>query len=260
MYTLKHPNQARDLTAQIRRGQLRRDLALRSIGRLGGGLLACAVAGMVWANPVQVPALEDGAVASSSGVDCGTLLDNSDGTWEQAIAWTGPGVAPPYYGAFAECYNGEGEVCAAQFAFTQLGYYLGQAMDVYVWGDESGVPGQVLCLRTGVLPGEIAVWPEVSTHVVGLNGCCVTGNWWVGFWGVWPDAYEGWYVGHDRFGGNGCPFTNAAPESGFDPGWQRVDGIFGATKSIGIAAQLRECNPVATEASSWGRVKARYGY
>ena len=52
---------------------------------------------------------------------CGTLLFNAAGAYEDGYAlWLG-GVVPPDYGAFAECYSGPSEVRAVVFDFTQSG-------------------------------------------------------------------------------------------------------------------------------------------
>ena len=223
-------------------------------------MICCAAFGFL-ANDVQ--ASLNHQVGPGSGVllpqnirgDCGTTVQNSDGTYENGYAWSNQAVAAPYYGAFAECYHGSTGVCAALVVLTQVGGDYGPAMDVYVWDDAGGVPGNVLCSKTGVDPGEIAFWPNLSTHVVPLDGCCTGEDWWVGCWGAWPGQSEAWYVGADLNGPGGCPLTNIAPGMEFPTGWQNVSIVWGATRAMGIGAQTIECNPVPVDGRSWGQIK-----
>ncbi|MFN8549650.1 MAG: hypothetical protein U0527_17190 [Candidatus Eisenbacteria bacterium] len=202
-----------------------------------------------------------GSVATSTlrGMGCGTPLLHSDDSYEWAYGWAFGGVVPPDYGAFAECYSGDQlAVCSAFFDFTQVGFGPGQLMDVYVWNDEGGCPGVVLCMVHGVNPGGMAIWPDFSRHVVPLDECCVSGQFWVGSWGNWPGQYTDWYVGADLNGPGGCSKTNIAPGIGYPSGWNNVSVVWGPTQALGIGCEVQSCAPVAVSKMSWGKVKALY--
>lgn len=188
---------------------------------------------------------------------CGAIHFNGDGTYEDGFAWSGAGIEAPAFGAFAECYSFDGHVCLATFDFTQTGAQAGQTMDVYLWEDDGGIPGVVVEAVVGVDPGPIAPWPSISRHDVPLNSC-VHGDYWVGYWGNWPGATNGWFIAADLDGPNtGCPFTNYGPGSGFPTGWANVEAAFGPTAALGIGAEVSGCpapcdvtasyTPLATE-------------
>ncbi|HOC00772.1 MAG TPA: hypothetical protein PKM43_18740 [Verrucomicrobiota bacterium] len=189
---------------------------------------------------------------------CGTLLWNADQSFETAYGWQYEGVVPPYYGAFAESYHGEWEVCAAVFGFTTTYDPTGKVMDVYVWGDASGVPGNVLCAVPGVDPGPVAQWPFVSFHEVRLSGCCTGTDWWVGYWGAWPGEVAWWFTAADEDGPGGDPKTNIAPGLGYPTGWQDVMIPFGPTQALAIGAEVIPCTAIPVQESSWGRIKSIY--
>ncbi len=198
-------------------------------------------------------------VSGPRGDDCGTLLFTADGSYENGAAWEYAGVHPPFFGAFAECYAGAAEVCAAVLDFTQTGEQWDGLMDVYLWNDNSGCPGDVLCLKTGVDPGPIAFWPSASRHIVPLEGCCVPEVWWVGYWRAEPGGNATWYTTLDLNGPNvGCAKTCVVPGLGFPAGWQDVSMVWPGTRSLGIGAEVRPCGPVAVEPQSWGRIKQLY--
>jgi len=53
----------------------------------------------------------------------GTLVLNFDGSAENGYCWQYGGIVPPYYGAFAECYDDQGwGVCGVQLLLTGIGY------------------------------------------------------------------------------------------------------------------------------------------
>lgn len=195
----------------------------------------------------------------SSSLGCGTLLMNSDSTYENGYGWSYGGTDPPDYGAFAECYTGQVRICSGVFDFTQAADRPGQTMDVYVWSDGGGRPGAVLSLVAGVDPDPIAFWPEVSRHVVPIDLDCTEATaWWMGFWGAWPGSPLAWFVGADLNGPTaGCPMTKITPGIGFPAGWNDVSIVWGPTAAIGIGAEVMDCT-VPTAASSWGRIKRRF--
>ncbi|MCC7143280.1 MAG: hypothetical protein IT349_14370 [Candidatus Eisenbacteria bacterium] len=193
------------------------------------------------------------------GDGCGTLLFTADGTYENGIAWSYGGIRSPFYGAFAECYTGAAEVCTAVFDFTQIGLQFDTRMDVYLWDDAGGCPGNVLCLMAGVDPGPIAFWPTVSRHEIELAGCCVPETWWIGYWRDEIGGAAGWFSAIDVDGAaSGCAKTCIAPGIGYPAGWQDASIVWGPMSAIGIGARVRPCDPVAVEQKSWGGVKALY--
>ncbi|MBD3334368.1 MAG: hypothetical protein GF355_02530, partial [Candidatus Eisenbacteria bacterium] len=154
-----------------------------------------------------------------------TLTQNDDGSFENGYAWSSAGVVEPDYGSWAECFDAD-YVCGVQLLFSQVGYYAGQDIDVYVWdvlvdGDPppGPDPGNVICVLPGVVPDPPAFWPDVSAH--DFQVCCLTeGPHFVGFWPNWPGTVNGWFIASDENGaGAGCPRTKFAPGLGYPTGW-----------------------------------------
>lgn len=198
----------------------------------------------------------DGIVVDRGTGRCGELVLNSGGDYETALGWQYGGVAPPYFGAFAECYSGYVEVCAVILDFTTSTGVVTASFDAYVWEDEAGIPGAILCMRIGVDPGEIAVYPGVSRLSVEMpSGCCTSERWWVGYWPDWPGAGAQWFVAADAEFFTGCPYNNIAPGIGYPTGWQNVSVAFGPHGSLGIGAEVRSCSPTSITNSTWGSVK-----
>lgn len=194
---------------------------------------------------------------------CGTWNLNSDGTFETAYAWQYGAVIPPDWGSFAECYAGSGatEVCSVILFLTQIGGYSGQSADVYVWEDDDGCPGNVVCAKPNRVPGIPAFWPDVSTHVIGIEGCCVDGDFWVGYWGRWPGESAAWYVAVDLNGFGGCPFTLVPPGVGLPIGWHHVASIWPEAQAIGIGVETNPCGGVGdsvTRRTTWGSIKSLF--
>ena len=199
------------------------------------------------------------AFAELASADCGQTVMNGDGSYEWAIAWSDEAQQAPDYGAFAECFHGESEVCAAVFDFTAV-VPIVNGMDVYLWEDSGGAPGDIAYLLPNVGTGGIAFWPSVSRHVIELEEPqCMSGTWWIGFWGDWAGSAAGWFVAQDKDGPSGCPMTKIAPGLGYPSGWQSVEVAFGQTSALGIGVQLRDCpHPVPAQRRSWGRIKRLY--
>lgn len=203
---------------------------------------------------------------NNDGICPGTdLLQNDNGTFENAIAWGGLGtIEDGYYGSWAECYDPD-FVCGIQFLFTQVGDYTGKTMRVLVWdvvGGPTPIPGNILCIVPDVDPGPPAYWPEVSTHDVQV--CCETGGaHFVGFWPNWPGENPEWFLAVDENGqGEGCPRTNIAPGIGYPSGWQHPNVVppFANTKDLGIRefAGIGDCSPSPTQKTTWGKIKSLY--
>jgi hypothetical protein len=191
---------------------------------------------------------------------CGTFLLNTDQSYENGYAWSYGGVAPPYYGAFAEGYvYPSGVACSVILDLTQIGYAAGQTLDAYAWADAAGYPGAVVNVSTGRNPGPIAFWPNLSRHVFPLAFQGVVSDLtWVGYWGNWPGAHAGWFVGADLDGFGGCPVTNIAPGIGYPTGWNNVSIIWGPTQAIGCGGEFIPGGPTVVRQSSWGEIKALF--
>lgn len=191
-----------------------------------------------------------------------SLLQNDDGTFDNAYCWSYTGIEPPEHGAWAECYDSD-FVCGVQFVFTQVGDYDGQSMDVYVWEEAGGIPGNALCLLSGIQPGPPAIWPDFSEHDVQV--CCVTGGpHFVGFRGYWVGAECAWYLAADEDGFPGCPLTFNALFDHYPHGWHHPGDmkppIWGGCQSLGIReySGVGDCEPNPTGVSTWGRIKSMF--
>jgi hypothetical protein len=157
-----------------------------------------------------------------------------DGSAENGYCWQYGGIAPPYYGAFAECYHFSGWISGIELKLTGVGMPC-RPCDLYVWSDGGGVPGNVLSLTTNANPCPIATWPDVSTHDLPISATWVDDPFWVGYWADFTNQYCGYFVAADLDGPSGSPVTNVAPGIGYPTGWQSVDIIWGdETQNIGI--------------------------
>jgi len=221
--------------------------------------LICVLAGV--ANAVQ----NFGSVGKGHGVvvpkedsdPCppSVLFLNFDGSAENGYCWQYGGIVPPYYGAFAECYDGTGTICGIQLHLTGIGNPC-NTLDAYVWGDQQGVPGNVLGMTTGLNPCPVATWPSISTHDIAITGVAVSGAYWIGYWSDNSAQGCGYFVAADTDGFGGCPMTNIAPGIGYPTGWNNASTIWGPTQSLGIGAWLGSGPPPnPTVNTTWGRVK-----
>lgn len=213
---------------------------------------------------------QPGDVAASTGAgsatpvpgepagDCGTLLFNANGTYENAFTWRYGGTATPCFGAFAEGYSFDGpRVCSVVFDFTTTGD-LGANMDVFVFSDAGGVPGAVV-YADRVDPGPIAFWPSVSRHTFAVHGSVCPGDtFWIGYWGNWPGDFNSWFVAADLDGFRGLPYTNIAPGIGYPTGWNHVSIVWGPTVAIGIGAEITYCGSTPIIDTTWGKIKTLF--
>ncbi len=188
-----------------------------------------------------------------------TLLSNDDGSYENGYAWAYQGVSAPYYGAWAEGFTGTGTVCGMKFGLTQVGGQNGWLLDAYVWDDAGSNPNNVLSVTTGVNPGNIAMWPNISQHDVDITDTPTPASYFVGWWGNWVGTGNGWYVASDENGfGGGLPRTNIAPGIGFPSGWQHpnVVSTFAGCMDLGIASY--DGGNVPVQETTWGAIKHLY--
>ncbi len=203
---------------------------------------AALVLGFTVANADESPitSVGDGTGILQPGErgSCPDFYLNADDTYEGGYAWQYGGVVPPDLGSFAECYEGPIGVCAVVLDLSQAGNQIGQTLDAYVWEDDGGSPGAVLCITTDVDPGPVAFWPSISRHSIDLGTVCdATDEFWVGYWANWPDQVAGWFISADLDGFGGCPLTKYAPGMGFPSGWGNVSAAWGPTQSLGIGLE-----------------------
>lgn len=222
--------------------------------------LVFAGSSVAWAgdNAVRFPSSAAIIEKGTGGDSCGELLMNADGSYESAYAWAYGGIAPPAFGSFAECYQGEAAICAIVIDATAGLFQSGNTSSLLVWDDAGGEPGNVLVNIVKLLPVG-AYWPSVERFRVELpEPCCVSDRWWVGQRGDWPEQAAEYFIGADIDGPGGCPRTNIAPGLGFPTGWQNVSVVFGETAAMGLGAEIVPCAPVAARTRTWGAIKELY--
>ncbi len=190
-----------------------------------------------------------------------TFMLNSDGSYENGYTWWYGGQVAPYYGAFAEGYNATGSVCGQQYALTtSSGMFNCQKLDAYLWNSDGNNPTSVIHVDPGINISQPAVWPEFALTDINTTDVRISGNFFVGYWGEWPGAMAGWYIGADLDGFGGQPRTNIAPGVGYPTGWNDVSLIWGPTQAIGIGAYVLTGPPppVPVSIQTWGRIKSLY--
>ncbi len=225
-------------------------LSLGTVSALAAGSRHSASPGI----GTYVPQRQDNPCPGSS------LLLTFDGSPEDASAWLGVGVAPPYYGAWAEGYDALGTVCGIRYYFTAVEGYStpGMTMDAYLFDSDGSNPTTVLTVNTGIDPGSIPYWNDFTSVDVAMTDTPVNGPFFVGFWGDWPGAeWPGWYTCFDLDGPQGMSRTNIAPGIGYPTGWQDVSTIFEPIRNLGIGAYVMS-SPVPVARSTWGAIKSLY--
>jgi len=192
-----------------------------------------------------------------------TFKTNDDGSYENGYAWAYAGVVQPYYGAWAEGFTmdaGMEGVCGMRFGLTQVGSQDAWHMDIYVWDAAGGNPNNVVCVTLNVLPGTIGMWPTITQHDFEAL-CCLTGDYFIGWWPYWVGTGNGWYVASDENGfGGGLPRTNIAPGIGYPTGWNHpnVVSTFAGCQDLGIGTyEITPCG-VPVRENTWGAIKALY--
>jgi len=195
----------------------------------------------------------------------GDLLFHGDGGvggYEDAYTWQYGGVQAPYYGAFADSFGADVEICALFFDLTRTAQYAHpDDLDAYIWEEAGGVPGNVLMVVNAYID-EVAVWPDFSRHFVELPSNVALPVW-VGYWGDWPGEQASWFICADTDAGGpnpGTPMTNVAPGTGYPTGWQSVDLIWPLdrrTRALGLGAVIYG-GPVPAPASTWAAIKSLF--
>ncbi len=194
--------------------------------------------------------------------------ENVDGTFEQGYAWRGLGLADPFYGAFAEGFQGPAQVMGVRVYVTQGGYFAGESMDLFIWGDGIGEPGAVLQLIPGLVPESIPLWPDVAGLEYAVEAA-VGNNFYVGTQADFGLSSTFWNA-VDLDGPGGSPWTCIAPGLGFPVGWNDPSIVwteFGQTKSMGYGVYIERSSSVDElpgdevfdPQTTWGSIKALFG-
>ena len=198
-----------------------------------------------------------GQVRKHASEEGRTLWMHSDGTYESAYAAQYGECVPPDYGSFAERYEGVVEVLAIVLDLTDAyGFWETPYVDAYVWADADGAPGEVLDVLVGFHVWYADGWPEWTRVEVEFPApVCVSGRWWVGYWGAWPHLIACFGICADLDGpGGGSPMMKIAPGLQWPEGWQDVEVRWGPTAALGIGAEVEEApSPPASE--TWGLIK-----
>ncbi len=185
--------------------------------------------------------------------ECTGLRQNHDNSFENAYTWVYSGVIAPEFGAFAEQFEGNCNLCEIQLYLTQIGNQSDQTMDVMIWQDDhTGNPGELLLHLTDIDPGPIAIWPEVTRVDIPVS-LVVDDTWWIGWWGNWPGETAGWLCAADEDGAGGEPRTKVAPGIGYPSGWDHPDIVpsWANAKSLGIQVWWDNNDMAIEEGNSW---------
>jgi len=227
--------------------------------------------GVAWAESAgSLEYSEETVILPSQQDDCsdGTLVYNHDGSFEQAYAWAFGGIVPPYYGAFGEAYDlGPGDVVCGSYWFTHVYEWPEYPIDLYIWdGGLTGEPGEVLCMVPDVVPYNVPHWPECGQNDMGL-GCCVAGEFTVGYWLGLPGDPRRLFICSDENGPPGCPWTCIAPGIGYPTGWRHPNVIWPECQSLGCGVWFSR-DPAGVEelpehggasgSPTWGSIKALF--
>ncbi len=138
--------------------------------------------------------------------------------------------------------------------------YLGQKADAYLWNSDGNNPTSVINVDYGMTVSTPAIWPSFTLADINTTDEVGPGNFFVGYWGEWPGAIAGWFIGADLDGFGGMPRTNIAPGIGYPTGWNNVSIIWGPTQAIGLGAYVMVSPPppVPVENKTWGQIKNLY--
>jgi len=200
---------------------------------------------------------EDTVIVDDGRDECvSALVYNHDYSFENAYCWQYGGVVPPYCGAFAEAFDlGAVTVECGVYWFTNIGWYPTAPTDIYVWdGGVHGPPADVLCVIPGVTGLNTSYWPTCVENDIEI-GCCVNGDFAVGYWADWPGGCCEYWCCADENGPGGHPWTCIAPGIGYPSGWQHPNVVFSECVSMGIGVTVTE-DPSPVESETWGALKS----
>lgn len=196
---------------------------------------------------------------------------NGDQQYDQAVMWMGAALDAES-GAFAEYYetpdDRPGAVCQLVLHVTDVSAGTRGVLDLIVWDDDGGLPGEVL----GVLPAinilSVAPFPAIGTEVLEVYERIqigVQGGFWIGIQGRWDPGDCSILLAVDTIDEDpGLPalrrgaatFVGSGAEE-IGPGWHLLEELLGVPAATGINAVVGWC-PVPVQRSSWGEIKRIY--
>jgi hypothetical protein len=198
--------------------------------------------------------------------DANEYLEHCDGTFENGVCWRSGGTADPYYGAFAERFDGPAHVVGMRVYLSTL--YpppYERTSDLYVWGDGVNGPGAVLAVVRDVGFDAIPLWPDVGAFDFPIYAETGTAFYVGSQANFGPDPNPCWYYSAaDCDGPQGSPWTCINPGQGYPSGWQDPGVVWGPITAMGYgvytmdSAQGIEEAPAAEPAPSWGAVKSLF--
>ena len=219
----------------------------------------------------EAPAFPPGAVHCTCLEDVAYFV-NSDQQYDQAVMWKGAALGPDS-GMFAEYYetpeNRAGALCQLVLRLTDAGAGTRTTLDILVWDDDGGLPGEML----GVLPAvnilSVPPLPAVGTKTIEIYERVrigVQGGFWVGIRGNW-DAEDCTFLlpvdtvdddlENPAFLRRGATYVGPGADE-LSPGWHLLEELLGVPAATGINAVVGWC-PVPVLESSWGQIKLLYG-
>jgi hypothetical protein len=178
-----------------------------------------------------------------------------DESFETGYTW-GYDMDPPDWGAFAERFDGPGEVCGIQVYLTETGGLGGPAdVNLFIWESESGQPGNVISVLYDVRLSSVAAFPHFSKYDVEIQAY-VDGEFFAGIWPGFPD----WpvFLGADLDGpGDASSWTKVPPGQQWPSGWHEVDEVWPGVRALAIGVYLAD-QPTYTRSRTWGQLKGLY--
>ena len=234
------PGNARELEAYVRYGDPARGWYIK------GGQFYLPFETTASGPLLSLSAEDSRLILPEGGAGCGTLFLSTDASYESALSWSVVARALPIWGAFAEPFSAnDATICSVVLDLTRSETTATSGpVDVFVWLDDHGIPGQVVGVNIGAPVGTVTAWPELSRVVIPLSGVCADGPIWVGFIGAWLTPRDAAYIGVDTDWEPSGGMTNVPPGAGPIEGWRPISEVYPAARSIGIGCEMLICAPV----------------
>lgn len=195
---------------------------------------------------------------------------NTDRRYDAAIGWSGKSFTSEV-ASFAEYFetpeNRAGAVCHLVVAAASVSDAPDQNIEVVVWEDDNGQPGDILG-TVGPFPlNRVVSWPLIEQRAyevfeVGQVG--VRGGFWAGFRGDWQSEECTVLLAVDSIDENSetpaarrVGMTYVPPGAELSEGWHPVEDIVGRPAALGIGVVIGWC-PVPVKETSWGAIKREF--
>ena len=187
----------------------------------------------------------------------GALSFNADGSYENGYTWQYGGVVAPNYGAFAECYAGNGR-SARSCSISHKSAATTASAPTSTSGptQECSKRNVSACIPTWD-PGGRVFWPiDIAKLSCSPTVAASTGPSGPATGGTGPaPPLVGSSVPISTSAV--CPYTNIAPGIGFPTGWNNVSIAWGPTQAIGIGVKNHRLRFGAdSEVDAWGGIKS----